>query len=261
MPTHSSPRTEPELTSDCSRCAGLCCTALPFSRAGGFGLDKAQDEPCRHLVVGFGCGIHDDLTRRGFPSCAVFECFGAGQQVVQRTYSGQDWRGRPDLAAEMFAVFRVTRHLHEMLALLALTGDPEPLAGQLVRIVEAAPTEILATDVDGWRQRVGARLRAVSRERRGPGPDHSGADLMGRDLRAHDLSRADLRGALLVGADLRGTRLGLADLLGADLRDAQVGGTDLSTTLFLTQPQVNAARGDPATVLPASLGRPRHWLR
>lgn len=259
MSQQNGPRSGPELSSDCSRCAGLCCTALPFSRAGGFGVDKAQDEPCRHLGASFRCGIHQDLERRGFRSCAVFECFGAGQHVVQDIYAGQDWRGRPDLAAEMFAVFRVTRHLHEMLALLALTGHPEPLADQLTRIVEGTPQEILAADVDHWRGQVGARLRAVSRARRGSGQDYAGADLMGRDLRSHDLSRADLRGALLVGADLRGTPLVLADLLGADLRDAKVAGTDLSQALFLTQPQVNAARGDAATVLPPALTRPHHW--
>lgn len=261
MVRNGEPRAEPELTSDCSRCAGLCCAALPFSRAGGFGLDKAQDQPCPHLGASFACDIHQDLADRGFPSCAVFECFGAGQHVVQHTFAGQDWRSRPDLAREMFAVFRVTRHLHEMLALLALTGEPEPLSDRLARVAAGTPEQILATDVDRWRAEVGARLRTVSRERRGAGPDHAGADLVGRDLRAHDLSRADLRGALLVAADLRGAVLVQADLLGADLRAARVEGTDLSRTLFLTQPQVNAARGDAATVLPDSVARPGHWAR
>ena len=38
-----------ELQSDCSRCVGLCCVALSFSRADGFGHDKAAGEPCENL--------------------------------------------------------------------------------------------------------------------------------------------------------------------------------------------------------------------
>jgi uncharacterized protein YjbI with pentapeptide repeats len=64
---------------------------------------------------------------------------------------------------------------------------------------------------------------------------------------------------VLIGADLRDHDLGPADLLGADLRAADVAGTDLSDALFLTQFQVNAARGDEATRLPGRLARPPYW--
>ena len=73
------------------------------------------------------------------------------------------------------------------------------------------------------------------------------------------LVAADLRGAVLIGADLRGLDLADADLLGADLRGADVSDADLTTALFLTQFQVNAARGDARTVLPDWLDRPSHW--
>jgi hypothetical protein len=38
-----------------------------------------------------------------------------------------------------------------------------------------------------------------------------------------------------------------------------VRGTDLSDALFLTQPQLEAARGDTATSIPAGLRRPAVW--
>jgi hypothetical protein len=38
-----------------------------------------------------------------------------------------------------------------------------------------------------------------------------------------------------------------------------VRGTDLSQCLFLTQPQVEAARGDATTRIPPVLTRPPHW--
>ena len=66
-----------------------------------------------------------------------------------------------------------------------------------------------------------------------------GADLIGAKLRNADLHGVSLRGAYLVGADLRGARL--------------------AESLFLTQPQLDAAAGDAWTTLPPSLTRPRHW--
>ena len=82
---------------------------------------------------------------------------------------------------------------------------------------------------------------------------------MGRDLRRTRLRGASLRGAYLIGADLRDVDLGRADLLGADLRAADVRGADLSGCLFLTRPQLEAARGDAGTTLPPGLPRPGHW--
>ena len=77
--------------------------------------------------------------------------------------------------------------------------------------------------------------------------------------REMDLRDAHLRSALLIRSDLRGQDLGLADLLGADLRDADLSDADLADTLFLCQSQVNAARGNAGTRIPAGLSRPGHW--
>ena len=47
------------------------------------GWDKPAGRSCPNLGADFGCGIHDSLRERSFPGCAVFDCFGAGQQVIQ----------------------------------------------------------------------------------------------------------------------------------------------------------------------------------
>jgi uncharacterized protein YjbI with pentapeptide repeats len=70
---------------------------------------------------------------------------------------------------------------------------------------------------------------------------------------------ANLRGAYLIAADLRGADLRSADLIGADFRDADIRGADLTESIFLTQSQLNAAKGDSNTKLPPSLSRPTHW--
>ena len=51
----------------------------------------------------------------------------------------------------------------------------------------------------------------------------------------------------------------MADLIGADFRDADLSGADLTGSIFLTQAQVNAAKGGADTKLPPALSRPAHW--
>ncbi|GAA3146474.1 hypothetical protein GCM10017687_74360 [Streptomyces echinatus] len=94
---------------------------------------------------------------------------------------------------------------------------------------------------------------------KGKGKDRRGADLIGARLKGADLRGASLRGACLIAADLTGADLRGADLIGADLRDTDLTDADLTGAFFLTQPQVNAARGSAGTRLPESVGRPVHW--
>ncbi|MER6563572.1 pentapeptide repeat-containing protein, partial [Streptomyces sp. NPDC001027] len=89
--------------------------------------------------------------------------------------------------------------------------------------------------------------------------ERRGADLMGARLKGADLHGANLRGACLIAADLTGADLRRADMIGADLRDADLTDADLTGAFFLTQPQLNAARGGAGTRVPASLARPGHW--
>jgi hypothetical protein len=237
-----------------------------------FAIDKAAGEPCPNLRSDFRCGIHDRLRQQGFPGCAVYDCFGAGQRVAQVTYGGRDWRQFPETAREMFGVFAVMRQLHEMLVYLteALTRAPT-LDGELRRardqtesLASGSPDMLLALDVTAHRGAVNALLLRTSElvraEAPHPVPDHRGADLIGADLRHANLMGADLRGARLIGADLRDADLRLADLIGVDLRGADLSAADLTGSLFLTAPQVAAAKGDAATRLPGSLARPRHWV-
>jgi hypothetical protein len=256
-----------ELRADCSRCFALCCVALPFARSADFAIDKPAGTPCPELVDGFRCGIHDRLRPAGFAGCTAFDCFGAGQRVAQVVFGGRDWRQHPETAPAMFDAFTAMRTLHELLWYLraALTwAAARAVHGELRRA--AGETEQLAErildrpDVAAHRAAVAPLLRRASELVRGAdAPDRSGADLVGADLRQTMLSRATLRGALLIGADLRGLDLRQTDLLGADLRDADLRGADLSGSLFLTQPQVGAARGDATTRIPEELDRPPHW--
>jgi uncharacterized protein YjbI with pentapeptide repeats len=265
---------EGRLRADCDRCFALCCVAPAFAASADFAIDKAAGQPCPHLVQSsFRCAIHPRLRQAGFPGCAVYDCFGAGQQVAQVTFGGQDWRRSPGTARRMFEVFAVMRQLHELLwhlsEALALPRAG-PLHGRLrlaleetERLTHGRPDALLELDVDAHRRSVNALLVGASELARAGvrhPKDRSGADLVGASLVGADLRGASLRGAHLVAADLRGADLRLADLTGADLRGADLGGADLTGAIFLTQSQLDAARGDPDTRLPPSRTRPAHWL-
>ncbi|MFF3290715.1 pentapeptide repeat-containing protein [Streptomyces sp. NPDC003023] len=263
------------LRADCSNCFGLCCVALPFAASADFAVNKNAGTPCANLREDFGCGIHARLRDSGYSGCTVYDCFGAGQQVSQVTYGGTSWREAPDTARQMFDVFPVVRQLHELLWYLTQArtlGAARELHGELRRQLEIveeltrlAPEALLELDVAARRQEVNVLLLRTSElVRAGAGTgrrkkDRRGADLMGARLRNADLRGVSLRGAYLIAADLTGADMRLADLIGADLRDADLSGADLTGCIFLTQPQLNAARGDGATRLPDGLTRPAHW--
>jgi uncharacterized protein YjbI with pentapeptide repeats len=277
-----------ELQADCGRCMALCCVAPGFTKSADFAISKHPGQPCPHLEQDFGCGIHDRLRPSGFPGCTVFDCFGAGQQVTQVTFAGRDWRSHPDQAPAMFASFAVMRQLHELrwhvdqaLTLIedldggkpggpAEDRDSSPLRTELTQAdqtlrghADSGPAALAALDVDPLWVTITALLRRASQLVRGevpPGRERSGADLMGRHLAGVDLRRASLRGAYLIGTNLAGADLRLADLAGADLRGAQLAGADLSSSLFVTQAQLDAARGDARTKLPPARRHPAHWL-
>lgn len=262
-----------ELRADCGACFGLCCVALHLTRSADFPLNKPAGEPCVNLAEGFRCAIHPQLRERGFAGCTVFDCLGAGQKVSQVTFGGTDWRQDPDVARRMFATFPVMRQLHELLWYLTeaiALPAARPVHAELRaaiddtdKLTRADAETIVGLDVAALRAEINTLLVQASELARAEVPgkkrNHRGADLAGAKLRAAKLRGANLRGAILIAADLRNADLRSADVTGADLRGTDVRGADLTGTLFLTQAQLDAAKGDAATRLPTALRRPAHW--
>ncbi|CAH1231316.1 hypothetical protein PAECIP111891_06813 [Paenibacillus allorhizoplanae] len=266
---------------DCENCFGLCCVALPYAASTDFANDKDAGQPCTNLQTDFRCGVHTQLRQIGFRGCTVYDCFGAGQKVSQITYGGTDWRKAPETAKQMFEVFPLMRQLHELLWYLteALTlpstdeihGELSTLVAETERLTNLDPDSLITLDVAAHRAAVNVLLlraselvrEAALREYVIPKGRRKaygrGADLIGAKLKGADLRASNLRGAYLIAADLRGADLRKADLIGADLRDTDLRGADLSDSLFLTQFQVNAAKGDKHTKLPAYLTPPAHF--
>jgi hypothetical protein len=233
-----------DLRADCARCLGLCCVVPAFAASADFAIDKPAGRACPNLADDHRCRIHSRLREKGFRGCTVYDCFGAGQRVVQDLFDGN-----PD--PRMHRVFPVVRQVHEWLWYLteARTLRPDPEIDHLIAELET----VTEHPEEHW-PHVRALLRKASGDKKPMKKDLAGRNFAGRDLR-----NTDLRGALLIRANLAGADLREADLIGADLRDAELQHADLSTSLFLTQPQLESARGDDTTRIPSTLQRPDHW--
>jgi uncharacterized protein YjbI with pentapeptide repeats len=271
-----------ELKADCENCFGLCCVALPYAKSVDFALDKEAGTPCQNLQSDYRCGIHKNLRKQGFQGCTSFECFGAGQKVSQVTYDGTDWRENPSIANEMFRVFAIMQQLHEMLCYLAeatkrkeaefIRNDLQDALLEMEALTKIGPKALLELHVPTHREKVNKLLLQTSelvrvtifQSKRDKPRIHNklskGRNLIGANLKGADLRGTNLRGALLIAANLRGADMRSTDLIGADLRDADLRSANLIGCLFLTQAQVNSAKGDRNTKLSPSLSVPEHWL-
>lgn len=269
------------LQADCESCFGLCCAALPFAASVDFAMDKEAGNPCVNMQTDHRCGVHNNLRELGFRGCTVYDCFGAGQKVSQHTFGGNDWRQVPASAKQMFEVFPIMWHLQELLWYLteALTLQPaypvhvalSAARDETERLTLLSPDSLMELDVAAHRADVNALLLKTSElvrtEARRQQKNSSkrqktydrGADLIGAKLKGADLRGANFRGAYLIAADLRNADLRVADLIGADLRDTDLRGANLTESIFLTQAQLNAAKGDANTLLPPAFTRPTHW--
>ncbi|TYQ16511.1 UNVERIFIED_CONTAM: uncharacterized protein YjbI with pentapeptide repeats [Acetivibrio alkalicellulosi] len=270
-----------KLKADCLNCFGLCCVALYFSPMDGFPIEKEAGQPCINLQSDFSCSIHKSLSKRGLKGCIAYDCFGSGQKVSQVSFEGKSWMECQESKEQMFKVFQNMRYLHELLWYLtqAITLKPaqsiydqiKSLIEETEKITNMSPDILMNLEVGNHREIVNEVLLKTSELVRNEinlsqKPYYKSyrtyklrADLVGADLRKNYLIGANLRGACLIAADLREVDLRGVDFIGADFRDADIRGADLSGSIFLTQVQINVAKGDLNTKLPPLLSYPIHW--
>ncbi|MCC0784010.1 pentapeptide repeat-containing protein [Clostridioides sp. ES-S-0108-01] len=271
-----------ELKIDCDKCFGLCCLALYFSDSDGFPIDKESGKPCINLQPDFKCSVHNNLIKRGFKGCTAYDCFGSGQKVAQVTYKGIDWIQSPELANQMSEVFLIMRQLHEMLWYLkeasilnisdTIKSKTDLIIEETEKITNMSPEQLIDLDITSHRAKVNSLLSQASESVmrkvksfiktstfKNMKKLSKNIDLIGVDLRKTNLIGADLKGRFLIAANLKDTDLSGANLIGADLRDCDIRGANLENSIFLTQLQVNTAKGDSNTKLPASLVHPKYW--
>lgn len=255
----------------CGDCSGLCCVALYCAKAEGFPANKLPGVPCNYLNKDFRCAIHTQLKDKKLKGCMAFDCLGAGQKTTA-LFGGKDWRSHPAIAQTMYATFLTVWRLHQiqwylleavtLLPAQSLSEQFHQLIGENEQMTANTPVSILALDIDGYQARANQQLkRAWSMTQSALKADQpaGGGDYMGKNFQKADLSGWDFSMALLIAADLTGCHLTGTNLLGADLRDTKLSGADLRECVFLTQSQLNAAKGDRSVKLPARLTYPECW--
>lgn len=262
-----------ELTSklaiDCKKCSGLCCVALCYMKVDGFPSNKPAGKPCGNLMPDFRCAIHPQLVQANMKGCLAYDCFGAGQKVTQICFPDSDWKNSPKKASDIFEVFLILFRLHQLLwyllealSLVAaeqLASDIEALIIDNEQMTALSPVEILNLDVEKYKIKVNQVLRKVS-EMICVNPNGKQIkEFSGKNFKKSTLDCRDFSMSFMIGANLEGCSLRGTNFLGADMRDTNIKNTDLSESIFLTQMQINSARGNSNTKLPAHLSRPTTW--
>ena len=260
-----------KLSIDCSKCCGLCCIALYFSKSEGFPTDKDAGKPCINLMSDFRCSIHSKLVDCKMKGCLAYDCFGAGQLVTNTIYKGNDWKSKPEISEQMFRVFLVVWQLHQLLWYLAealslvadkkIICDINSLITEYEEIIALSPDNILKLDIESYKLKVNQILKNVTKLVciESNNENNKTVDYIGKNFKKQNLDGKDFSMTLLIAANLEGCSLHRASFLGADLRDANIKNTDLSKSIFLTQGQINSAKGNKNTILPKYLSLPTTW--
>ncbi|MAI10864.1 MAG: hypothetical protein CBD27_12565 [Rhodospirillaceae bacterium TMED167] len=107
----------------------------------------------------------------GMEGCALYTCFGAGQKVSQRLFSGTDWRNSPEIAQDISSEFYKLKELFELIWVLKVTGsvypngpERESIERQINALETYAALDLEATqalDVDRLRRDSQADVDAV----------------------------------------------------------------------------------------------------
>ena len=261
-----------ELKVDCSKCSGLCCTALFFSKIDGFPEDKIAGKPCTKLQNNYLCKIHNDLEKLNMKGCIGYDCFGAGQHVTQCIYKGETWKTLGEKSQEIFDVFVVIFQLYQIRYFLEeartiipareLWGEIEKLINENEMLCNYTPENILNIDVEGHRSNVNNVLKKICTcvtKCFKSNNNKKGGEYLGRNFKNRDLSGVDLSMKLLIAANFDGCTFDGTIFLGSDTRDTNFSNADLREAVFLTQGQINSARGNRNTKLPKHLEYPVTW--
>ena len=258
----------------CEACSGLCCVALYFSKYDGFPADKAAGTPCRNLGRDFKCIIHKELGKKKMKGCLAYDCCGAGQ-LVTALYGERNWSSDPQDAQEIYDVFVKTFYLQQMLWYLTevmtllparpLWKQAESCITQLSGILQTNPKEILNFGMEEFGPRANALLKnageLVQTEacHGKPGKAAKKKEYIGYQFKKAPLHGQDFSSTLMIAADLEGCSLTGSNFLGADLRDTNLKNADLRESIFLTQGQLNSAKGNKNTRIPHHLSLPAAW--
>ena len=129
-------------------------------------------------------------------------------------------------------------------------------------LCNSTPQIILDIDIKGYRNKVNIILKQVYdciiKNFKNSNNDRL-TEFLGKDFNKRDMSGLDLSMKLLIAANFDSCIFNGAVFLGADTRDVNFSNADLREAVFLTQRQINSAKGNRNTKLPSYLDYPVTW--
>lgn len=256
-----------QLKTNCSQCSGLCCTALFFFKIDGFPKDKKAGQPCHNLLNDFRCKIHTQLEHKHLKGCIGYDCFGAGQHVTQFIYQGQTYQDLPnqkneifDIFITVFQLFQIRYYLLQALTIY-VTGKQRDEIKKLIienkKICNYPSFKLQEFNIKAYKDEINPILKQICLQIRGNKKSYS--TFLAKNFKGEDMSGLDLSMKLLIAANFNSCKFDNTIFLGADTRDTDFSNADLKKALFLTQGQVNSARGNLNTKLPSHLSYPITW--
>lgn len=261
-----------QLKVDCAKCSGLCCTALFFSKIDGFPENKIAGKPCTKLQNNYRCKIHHELEKRNMKGCIGYDCFGAGQHVTQYIYQGKTWQTSKEKSKEIFDVFVIISQLYQIRYFLeeskiiipakGLWSDIQSLINENEALCSSTPQIILDIDTERYRNKVNIILKKVCGciTKCFKNSDNNRLiEFSGKNFKKRDMSGLDLSMKLLIAVNFDSCIFNGTVFLGADTRDTNFSNADLREAVFLTQGQINSAKGNRNTKLPPYLDYPVMW--
>ncbi|MXQ74263.1 pentapeptide repeat-containing protein [Clostridiaceae bacterium DONG20-135] len=261
-----------DLRIQCENCFGLCCRALYFSKMDGFPENKRAGKACSYLCAASRCSIYSQLGEKHLKGCMNYDCFGAGQHMSAWIKQQNIYITDKQMDTAVMESFHKLMKLHQQLwylkqAILLIeehhlhidtTGELE----KLEILLRKEPDKITKPDIEISHDAVNGILRRVSAciQTKYANDTHIiGSSFLGKSFKKQSLKGCDFSMKLLIGCDFTDADLAYVNFLGSDVRDANFSNVDLRCSLFLTQFQINSAKGNKATMLPDYLKRPRTW--
>lgn len=256
---------------NCEKCSGLCCVALYFAKSDGFPKNKEAGIACKNLQAEYKCKLHSNLFQQGLNGCMAYDCFGAGQYVTRHLKSLPDWRTiSKNEADEIFNSYLVVLRVHQTLWYLSQClilrlpqiekEHAQALINEGTELIEKLLEILAVLDTQSFYEKSNEYLKHICEIYQIPNANKIQAkNYMGKNMKQKNLAENDFSMSLLIAANLEQANLYGANFLGTDMRDTNIKNADLSQCLFLTQIQINAAKGNNNTILPSYLNRPESW--
>lgn len=205
--------------------------------------------------------------------CIGYDCFGAGQHVTQCIYEGETWQTSQEQSKEIFDVFVIIFQLYQIRYFLEesrivipakeLWSDIENLINENDVLCNSTIQSILDIDIEGYRNKVNVLLKQVCASIimsfKHNNNKKNLTEFLGKSFKKRDMSGLDLSMKLLIATNFDSCIFDGTIFLGADTRDANFSNADLRESVFLTQGQINSAKGNRSTKLPKHLDYPVTW--